>query len=248
MNELLRRFGFRHGIVFEGDAGGGGGTPPAPPAPADPPTPPAPSGGAPEKTFAQAEVDRIAAREKDEGRRAALASVTDALGCTPEEAKAILDAHRAAEDEQKTEAQRAREKADADAATAVEATAKATRAERDARLAMILLGSGVTIEVDEQGVPKGRAARILSLVTAGLPNDADSAKLVEAVEAVKVDMPELFGGPAPNGGGVKPPSGEPGTPPPPGAPAPAGGLARGAERAKALNEQSKKFDPTAVGL
>ncbi len=247
MNELLRRFGFRHGIVCEGDAGGGGGTPPAPTPPAPTPAPPAGDPPAP-KTFEQAEVERIAAREKDEGRRAALASVTEALGCTPEEAKAILDEHRAAEDERKSEAQRAREKADADSATAVEATASAKRAERDARLAMILLGSGVTIEVDDAGAPKGRAARILSLVTAGLPADADSATLLAAVEAVKTDMPELFGATPAPGGGVKPPSGEPGTPPPNGAPAPAGGLARGAERAKQMNEQTKKFDPTAVGL
>lgn len=161
--------------------------------------------GDPGKTFSQAEVTALAAREKQQGRSAALNEITEQLGCTPEEAKAILDAHREAEDAAKTQAQR-----DAEAAAAAKAQAEADRAQaaadrRQARL--------------ERAVPTGVEGTAAQVVVGQLDARIGAAEITDELiathlEAVKSELPGLFttSDPAPPTG--KPPSPGGANPPP----------------------------------
>ncbi len=140
-------------------------------------------------------------REKEEGRKAALRAIQEDLGCSPEEAKAILDAHRQREESEKSEAQRAREAAEREQAEAKTAKEEAAAERHAARVDRVLLRSGVTPERAE------RVARLID-VEVGAEEDA----IGQAVESLKKEMPELFGR---SGGGGAPPGDPPGTPPAP---------------------------------
>ena len=192
---------------------------PAPPAPTPPPPPPPPAGGVP-----QEQVTAIAAREKEEGRRAAIREVQDLLGCTPEEAKAALDRQREAERQQMSDAERA--KADAETAKA-EAEADRQKARTtllQARVTSALILSGLSLPAEAQA-RQDRLAAVARMVDV---SDPDEAKVVEAVEKLKASVPEMFTG-APGASPI--PSGTPGGSPPPPKPD-ADAYARGAERAK----------------
>ena len=201
-------------------SGGDGPTdPPAPqPAPQTQPTPapstPPPAGlqWTPEQ---QAELARIAAREKDEGRRAAEQTVAQQLGCTVDEAKAILERHRNAERDAMSEAERAKADAETARAAAQQAEAQAKKALRDANVTLALTNAGVRAD---------RRDAAIRLTT--IADDADDAAIAAAVEATKTAYPEFFTAPA-----QPTPSSVPGGPAPTPTPTP-GGLAAGAELAK----------------
>lgn len=234
--------------------------PPAPaPSPAPPPPPPAPPTPAPAPptsvTFDEAQqkrVNEIMAAEKEQGRRSAEASIAEQLGCTIEEAKTILEAHRAADEATKTEAEKLRDQAAKDQEKAKADTALAQRMARDAALTVLLSANGVTVELDDKGEMTGRAARIVKLLD--VPNDANAEVMKAAIEKLKTDEPALFAAqapPAPGPGGIPTPP-VPGAPPPPGLPPgsppatpPAqDGLSRGAARAAEINKRdAEPFDP-----
>lgn len=162
----------------------------------------APAAGQP-RTFDQAELNRVAAREKSQGERAGQRALLQTLGfdetTKPEDAKKVLDDWRAAQDAQKDQATRDRE------AAAAEKTA-ATEERRQ-------------VAAERHALAVERA-----LVAAGLPGDdvedigllvktdigADAATIKQAVEDLKTRRPALFGPPAP--GGQPLPGGDPGTP------------------------------------
>jgi hypothetical protein len=190
-------------------------------------------------------VNAIATREKAEGREAAVKAITEQLGYPPEEAKKILDAAKDAENALLSEAQKAAAKAAEDQTKANDDLALARRIARDAALTVALTAHGVVPELDDKGNMTGRAARIVKLLEVG--DDADAVAMTAAIEKLKTEEPALFTGaptPTPPPGGPKPPDGNPpGNPPP--APAPTDAIARGAERAKAVNAQNAEpFDPT----
>jgi len=151
--------------------------------------PPAEAGGSDsgskqqDPTFTQADLNRIAAREKDEGKRAAMAEVASKLGCTVEEAIELVKTARAKEDAEKSEAQKAKEAADRAAADAEKAKAEAAREKHLARVERALIKAGV----DEKKLDK--VARML---------DAEVGAEMDAIEAatkdLKKDFPELFNG------------------------------------------------------
>ncbi len=150
-------------------------------APTEGATPPAGAPAAPPAaTFTQEQVTAIGAREKSEGRNAALREVSDQLGMSVEDAKTFLAAAKAADDANKTEAQRA-----LDAATTARAEAETARSEaaadrHAARVERLLTTSGAAnVAV---------AARALD-VTVG----ADEAAVSAAIEQLKTDAPGLFG-------------------------------------------------------
>lgn len=257
---MLRRFlALTNPIFFtQVDPGGGGGpTPPVPPAPTPPdpvppaPVPPPPSAPpGPAKTFTQEEVNGMMAREKAEGRSAAERDIAERFGCTLEEAKEVLDGVRAATDLQKSEAQREIDKAKKDQEDAAKRDAAAQAREREANIVISLVAHGVTIEREDDGSLKGRAARIAKLLDA--PADADAGAIATAVAKLKEDEPALFTAatPTPTGGPTpslpRPPDGTPpGTPPV--QPVPTDALGRGAARAEKVNEDTKPFDPLAIG-
>jgi len=145
-----------------------------------------------DKGLSQEEVNRIATREKEQGRAAALAQVQADLGVPLEEAKALIEAAKAASEMQKTEAQKARDAADREKAAA-EAEKSTTAKERhEGRIERALFGAG--IHGDDEAADTKRA-RIARLVEAKVGDDLDTIKA--AVAALKKDMPELFGTPAP---------------------------------------------------
>lgn len=166
-------------------------TQPDPPAPTPAPTPapPAPTPAPePEKTLTQSEVNRIAAREKDEGKAAALREVQESLGIDLEAAKQILKEHNERNEAQKTEAQKARDAADKERAEAVKERAAATREIHDARVDRAFVGAGLT-DVDKVA----RYSKMLDVAVGASPED-----ISKAVESLKKEEPSLFGGtPAP---------------------------------------------------
>lgn len=195
-----------------------------------PPDPPAPKQGDPDepKTLSQDEVNRIAAREKQQGREAAMREVSDQLGVPVEEAKRIIDAAQAAKDAQKTEAERARDEAEAEKAAAAADRQTAAREIHESRVDRALLFAGYDATADEEGEKLTRLRRMVNVEPGATLEDvqADVAKIAEG-------FPELF---ARKGGGTPPaPPRAPSTTPggtPPKRQAPEGAMARGAERAK----------------
>lgn len=175
-------------------------TPPEPPAP---PVPPAPTD--PAKTYDEAHVQRVAAQQKAEGERAALAKIAEQLGMTVEEAKAKLDASTAAELAAMTEADRKTAEATASKATAdraAEASAAATHATIVERH---LTRAGLTVP-DSDG--DAFITRAVGLVAAKVGDDDAAVKA--GVEKLKEQMPALFApvtDPPAGGGGGDPGAG-----------------------------------------
>lgn len=151
-------------------------------------------------TFTQEDLNRIAAREKDEGKRAALSEVAKTLGCTVEEAADIIKRSKEADDAQKTEAQRAKEAAERAKAEADEEKAQAAREKHIVRVERALL---------KAGVPDAKIERVARMMDVEV--GAEPEKLDEAAKALKKDFPELFA----TGSGGTNDSDPPGSPPKP---------------------------------
>lgn len=208
--------------------------PPAPPAspPADPPAPEPKD----DPRFTQADVTRIAAREKAEGERAALAKLATDLGVTIDEAKEIVKAHNDRAEADKTEAQRAKEAADREKAAAETERAAAAAERHAAKLERALMRANA---------PAERLEKLTRLVDAKVGDDDEAIET--AVKATAEEFPELFAEAAPPGTAPrpKPPAGDPPGKPP--RPAPPGDrMAAGRERAKQMaGRRSYSFDPSA---
>ena len=152
--------------MTEPNPAGAPGTPPAP-------VPPAP------RTFTQDEVTGMMTREKADGRTAATREITEKLGgMSIEDAAALIEAARKADEANQTQAQR-------DAAAAATAKADADRlkaeaaADRHAARVERLLTGAVDVEV---------AARALNV-----PVGADDATIKAAIDELKTKVPGLFG-------------------------------------------------------
>lgn len=157
------------------------------------------------KTYDEAHVQRVAAQQKAEGERAALARAAEALGMSVEDAKKKLEAAEKAEREAMGEADRkVAEAADREkAAQAKEAAA--TRAQIDAKITQQLLVHGVDLgpqdaKDDERAERLAIAARMVSVA-----DNADDAAIKAAVERVKAMVPQLFVETKPAGNGAGPP-------------------------------------------
>lgn len=184
----------------------GGSTPPEPPPAGDP--------DQPEKTFSQAELDRIVQREKAGAARSAASQLAESLGMSVEDAKQLLGEHAALLDAQKTQAQRdadalAAARADADRAKSEAATARhAAAVERE----LIRAGLALPDDAAERDEALTQAAALVT-VDAG----ADGVAVAAAVKAAKKRWPGLFAvpakagsgdpGPGPRGGGKGGPTG-----------------------------------------
>lgn len=162
-------------------------------------TPGAPPAGTPAvKTFTQEELNAIAAREKDQGRVAALREASEKLGgLSIDDAAKLVEAARAADEANKTEAQRALDAANAEKAEAAKIKADAAADRHAARLER-LLGKAGAVDVEI-------AARALDVALG-----ADEAAVTAAIDALKAKVPGLFGTATP------PPDTDPGKQPPPG--------------------------------
>lgn len=141
------------------------------------PAPPA------QRTFTQAEVEALAAKEKAQGKRSAAKEFAEKLGFTAiEDAEAFVTAARQAKEAQLTE-QEKRERELADREAKADAREKAAEArERTANRRAVLVGLGAT------GVDLEDATALLRV-----PDDADDTDVQEAATALKERRPELFG-------------------------------------------------------
>jgi hypothetical protein len=186
-----------------------GGDPATPPTPADPPKPGPPPG--PAKEFTQEDLDRIAAREKAQGKRSALKDFAEEHGFTsPEDAAEFIAAARKAKEDALSDEEKRRQELER---REQELTAKETAAlarERAAIRKAAVMGLGA------MGEDLADALAILDRDLADQP-EADETAVTAAAEALKTRRPALFGQ-APAAG----PPPQPGLPPAPGG-APAGG-------------------------
>jgi multidrug efflux pump subunit AcrA (membrane-fusion protein) len=164
-----------------GDPTQGGGAPPSnPPAPGS-------QSGASDKTFTQADVDRINAETRRKAEEAAQRRFLEQLGVDDvDKAKEIIAQQRASEDAAKTELQKAQEAREAAERTATEATAKAES---------ILKLSELKSALRDAGINPGRIEGAVKLADLGSVTVTDTgvAGIEKVVEAVKAASPEWFG-------------------------------------------------------
>lgn len=139
--------------------------------------------------FTQDDLNRVGSREKKEGREAALKEFAAKLGIESlDEAAKIIKEHKDRQDQEKSEAQLAREAADKEKAEALKEKADANRERHEARVERHLLRAGVPEgEGDTAGVALARVARMLDVEVG-----ADAEAITEAVEELKKDFPALF--------------------------------------------------------
>jgi hypothetical protein len=184
-------------------------TPPVPnpavPNPADPPRP-GPPAAVPE--FTQVDLDRVAAREKAQGKRSGLKEFAERLGFgTSEDAEAFIARARKVEEDKLSEQEKRENELAAREQALTAKEAAATVRERVANHRAILVGLGAI------GVDLDDAAALLRV-----DDTADEAAVTAAAEALKTRRPELFGvtpTPAPGTGTPPAPSGSPAGGPPP---------------------------------
>ncbi|MGW0948547.1 hypothetical protein ACWD4O_39155 [Streptomyces sp. NPDC002623] len=191
--------GIRGLAVFYND--GGNPTPPAADPAADPPKPGPPA----QRTFTQAEVEALAAKEKAQGKRSAAKEFAEKHGFSSiEDAEQFIATARQSQEDALSE-QEKREKAIAARESQVEAREKASVArERNANRRSVLVGLGATGDDLED------AAALLRV-----DDEADDQTVAQAAAKLKERRPELFG--------VKPADPSPAQIPPAPGGAPAGG-------------------------
>lgn len=163
--------------------------------------PPAPQGTS-ATTFTQDQVQAIATREADKAKRAATKAMLEELGFTSkEEAAKFVNGAKEAEKAQMTEAERIKAEAEAEKAAAAAERATFANERHTATLERALVMAGVPLDPDK---PE-KLARVARLVDVEV--GADAAAIKAAVEAVKVEFPQMFGAP----GSAPSPSSEPAT-------------------------------------
>ena len=162
----------------------------------------------PEKTFTQAEVTSLLAREKQQGSRAGVNDVLSKLGFDKIDDLAVfVQSQKDAQAAQLSEVERREQAAVAREQAAVARERAAEAKERAAQWRTSLVGLGAVGEdlTDAE-----------ALLRATVAKDADAQTVADAAEALKVRRPNLFGGrqesapPAPGGSpaGGPPPRGD----------------------------------------
>lgn len=137
-----------------------------------------------DRTFTQADVDRIAGRRASEGEKAATRKLMEDLGVTDaKEAKRLLDAARAADEKNKTDLQKAQDLAAQHETSAQQSKREAAEAKLQLKIDRKLL---------KAGADTGRLERISKNVFIDLPDDADDSAIDTAIEAMKSETPEWF--------------------------------------------------------
>lgn len=202
----------------------------------------------PAATFTQEQLNAIIAREtakerdkgKADGITAATAEIEKTLGMPVADIAALLKEQKERDDAAKTEAQKALEKANREAATAATTTAQAKAALYASRAELHLIRAGLAIPADAK--PDAVTAiltRVRGMLTVG--TDATEEQIAADVDTLKTAFPALFT-PAPAGTG-KPPSSDPARKPGTPGTGPVTGLAAGLARAQAQGADTKYSVP-----
>lgn len=184
-----------------------------------------------DKTITQAEMNRISAREKAAGKRAALKELADGWGISIEEAKAIIDKHNEAEDAKKSDADKSRDKATKELSDAEKAKREAAEERHEARIERAL--NAVKFDGDEKAL-----ARVRRIVTVEVGSSYED--ILADVKAAQEELPGLFESKTSDGdkdpGKGKLPSSDPAGKPP----KPKGGEDKFSAGQKRFEEQAAK--------
>lgn len=186
-----------------------------------------------EKKFSQADLNKIGAKQKAEGKAAAEKAVIELLGCTPAEAAEIVKKHREAEDATKSEAEKERAKAAEERKAAETAKQEAKAETHEARIERALAAEGFA------GDDK-KLARVRRMVTVEVGATYDD--VLADVKEAKTEFPELFTSKTTEGdSGKKPPGKLPNSDPAGKPPRPNGGEDKFAAGAKRFEEDAKRY-------
>ncbi len=162
------------------------------------------------KTWNQADFDQMQLKEQRRAKKAAEEALAKQLGVSVKDAQDIIAAHQKREDDEKSDAQKAKEEAD-QARADFEAKAAAAEVETlKAQLRQALLTPGD----DPEAQPPVRPDRLDVAMAVALPAaqaaDDEETAIATAVEFVRSSAPEIFGI-SDSTGDTKPPP-TPGTP------------------------------------
>ena len=193
-----------------------------------------------DKKFTQADLNKIAAKEKAAGKRAAAQELADQLGVPLDRAKEIVAAAVEAEDAKKSEAEKEKAKASQAATEAEKAKADAEQAKHESLIERALLRSGFTADDSDEG--QKRLTRVRKMITVEV--GASFEDVLDDVKDVKTDFPALFAEQDPKDGGKTPkvPNSDPKGKPP----KPTGGEDKfdaGKKRFKESQNKHRGFNP-----
>jgi hypothetical protein len=214
-----------HGVaglaVFYNDGGQNPAVPPVVPPTTDPAGDPPRPGPPAVRTFTQAEVEALAAREKAQGKRSAAKEFAEKHGFgTIEDAEEFIAAARKAQEDTLSEQERAQKQLAEDRARVESERTTLAAERRTLRREQALARLGAVDITDDQGNVIPNLADALAMLDRDLSSvpDADEQAVTEAATRLKARRPELFGAPAtaPAGGQMPPaPGGAPAGGPPP---------------------------------
>lgn len=174
----------------DGGSGGDGGT----------------GGDAKVPSFTQEDLNRVATREKEQGKQAGRRELEQEIqtefGVDLATAKAMLKASKDKAESEKTDAQRAKDAADAEKRAAESEKQQAALDRHNARVERALFTAGIRPregEKDEEYDARLARARRLCTVEVGAEVDAIKAD----IETVKKEFPEVFGSKGSGGSGAR---------------------------------------------
>jgi len=211
-------------------------TPPAPPAvdpnPADPAVPPKPGPPA-ARTFTQAEVEALAAKEKAQGKRSAAKEFAEKHGFgSIEDAETFIAAARKAQEDALSEQEKLTRQLEADRKKIDDDRAALATDRRTVQLEQALTRRGA---IDTDDTPNLQDAMALLERELRATPDADAVAIAEAADRIKARRPDFFGGAAPGAAANQlPPA--PGGAPAGGPPARQAGGAKPGDRGRAIAE------------
>lgn len=141
-----------------------------------------------EAKFTQADLNRLLAREKSDGKRVAQAELLTTLGVNNmDEAKAVLEAAREAEAKNLSEAEKAKKDAETAKAASDTEKAEATKVRMAAMVERALLRAGIGIDDKDGDEQLELVARMIVVEP-----EATQDQVNEAVADLKKKMPQLF--------------------------------------------------------
>ncbi len=133
------------------------------------------------KTFTQDDLNRIATKESDRGKRAAIKELSEELGMSIDDVKALVKQQAERDEAAKSDLDKAREEA-ATLKRLGEENAKAAKREG--------LASKIQLELVRAGVPIDGTSHIVKLIDVDV--DATPEDIQAKIEQVKTDLPALF--------------------------------------------------------
>jgi hypothetical protein len=149
------------------------------------------SGGDGERKITQAEVTRIATREKQEGSKAGRAALLKELGIDdPKEAARLIEAAKKAETDALSDTERLKREAAEAKTKADQDRAEVAREKLNAKVERRLLASGLQLDKKDEDKAEKQLARAVRLLDLDLDADQDAIKA--AVKDLKDEMPSLF--------------------------------------------------------